>query len=69
MDNKTISINKKFASEVYKYFMNRKFGIGRCCDDELEKYYTKKENCDLKHRILADYCQPEIVAPTPPDCG
>jgi len=69
MDNKTININTKFASEVYKYFLNRKYGIGRCCDDELERYYTKKENCDLKDRILPDYCQEEIVPPTPPDCG
>ena len=68
MDNKTIFINTKFASEVYKYFLNRRYGIGRCCDDELDRYYTRKENCDLGERILPGYCEEEIIIPTPPDC-
>jgi hypothetical protein len=69
MDKKTIFINTKFASEVYKFFLERKYGIGRCCDDELDRYYTQKENCDLGKRILPGYCEEEIVPPTPPDCG
>jgi hypothetical protein len=69
MDKKTININTKFASEVYKYFLSRRYGIGRCCDDELDKYYTKKENCDLSDKILPNYCQEEVIPPTPPVCN
>ena len=68
MDNKTIFINTKFASEVYKFFLNKKYGIGRCCDDELERYYTKKENCDLGERILPVYCEEPVIIPEPPVC-
>lgn len=64
----TIKTNVKFAQEVYKSFLNRKHGIGSCCGVELDRYYTKKENCDLAHRILDGYCMAEPVIPVPPDC-
>jgi hypothetical protein len=64
----TISTNAKFAQEVYKAFLNRKHGIGSCCGVELDRYYTKKENCDLAHRILDGYCMAEPVIPIAPDC-
>ena len=64
----TIKANTKFAQEVYKWFLNRKHGIGSCCGVELDRYYTKKENCDLGNRILDGYCMPEPVIPVPPDC-
>lgn len=64
----TIKTNAKFAQEVYKWFLNRKHGIGSCCGVELDRYYTKKENCDLGNRILDGYCMPEPVIPLPPDC-
>ena len=64
----TIKTNAKFAQEVYKSFLNRKHGIGSCCGVELDRYYTKKENCDLAHRILDGYCMAEPVIPVPPDC-
>jgi hypothetical protein len=68
MDKKTIFINTKFASEVYKVFLERKYGIGRCCDDELDRYYTQKENCDLGKRILPVYCEEPVTPPEPPVC-
>lgn len=61
----TIKTNVKFAQEVYKSFLNRKHGIGSCCGVELDRYYTKKENCDLAHRILDGYCMAEPVIPVP----
>ena len=64
----TIKTNAKFADEVYKWFMNRKHGIGSCCGVELDRYYTKKENCDLGNRILDGYCMPTPVIPVPPVC-
>lgn len=64
----TIKTNAKFAQEVYKWFLNRKHGIGSCCGVELDRYYTKKENCDLGNRILDGYCMPEPVIPVPPVC-
>ena len=64
----TIKTNAKFADEVYKWFLNRKHGIGSCCGVELDRYYTKKENCDLGDRILDGYCMPEPIIPVPPVC-
>jgi hypothetical protein len=64
----TIKTNAKFADEVYKWFLNRKHGIGSCCGVELDRYYTKKENCDLGNRILDGYCMPTPVIPVPPVC-
>ena len=64
----TIKTNTKFAQEVYKAFLKRKHGIGSCCGEELDRYYTKKENCDLAHRYLDGYCMAEPIIPTPPDC-
>ena len=64
----TIKTNAKFADEVYKWFLNKKHGIGSCCGVELDRYYTKKENCDLGNRILDGYCMPTPVIPVAPVC-
>lgn len=65
---KVTEINVMFAREVYKYFLKRRYGIKGCCGNDLDRAYTKKENCDLALRFIEGYCEDPVTPITPPVC-
>ena len=71
-------INCAFANQVYANFINKKYGVDQCIENEFDKYLVKKSILDLNLiydpdacivPVVAEVC-PEIplVVPTPIPC-
>lgn len=72
----TEKINCKFSEQVFNQIKSRRYGIKTCCEDDLQRYYIKKQMLDLRaiwDPTLCVTCSPiscctpcPVVVPIPP---
>jgi len=58
-----LTINCKFADQIYSKYLDKKYGVVSCLQDELLRYSIKRDFLALDKLFIKNLCNPICIPP------